>query len=127
MSPRASVQAIAAMLSYLVARYWAQEQMTYTHKGASPVQVWIIPKCGAHGSIRQWGNTISEELKNNLIIPRQDNFPPTDGGPIVLDTLTDSDGNVYVIKKWSVDSELVNYTIDEAVLTRTRQVGPVGV
>jgi len=122
---REAARRIAARIAYMVALYWGEE-MTYTHAGSS-VAVQVIPACSAHASIRQWGNTISEELKNNFVIPTQDTFPPEDDGPIVLDTLTDDEGNVYTIRKWSVDSEKVCWTVDEAVLTKTRQVGATGV
>lgn len=126
MSPREAVRQIAGKLAYLVARYWSQTQMTYTHDGQD-VSIWVIPTCGATGTRRIWGNTLSQELKNEFVIPIQDNFPP-DNGVLINDVLTDLDsGDAFTIRKWSVDSELVCYTVEEAICTKGIQAGAVGV
>jgi hypothetical protein len=126
MTPRDAARQLAARFALMVARYWSNNgQMTYTHRGVA-IPVYVIPACGAHASMRQWGSAIEQELKNNFVIPTQAGFPPEDG-PLILDSLTDEDGVQYSIRKWSVDSEQVCYTVDEAVATKVRQFGAVGV
>ncbi len=125
MTPRDAARLLAARFAFMVARYWGR-LMTYTHRGVA-ISVYVIPICQAHATTRQAGAAITQELKNNFVIPVQDSFPPEDG-LLILDSLTDSaDGTIYSIKRWSVDSELVCYTIDEAVATKVRQYGAVGV
>jgi hypothetical protein len=101
------------------------EQVLYSNRGGAAVTLYCLPERDGQARSRIWANTRSKELPRTFRIPKQDNFPPTDG-PAIDDTFTDVDGLVYVVREFTFNDLGSVCTFKDCINTQGQQVGEVG-
>ena len=101
------------------------QTVVYTFSDGTTATLYANPEQSGPAKMRPTLNTRSREMTASWTIPFQDGLPEG-STPMMDETITDSDGNVFVVREWTADPLDSVFIFTDCICTTTKQVGAVG-